>query len=119
MLTLHNRQNSFHSAVNVYTILKRKHDDILDKIKPGRDGTKLYDHIVRIIVLLKRLLLQFKQGFSMRTKDEKYPGIKQIGNNASYPFGFMEHDHLQQFDRNSRESCLDDKYLQSIGLDSV
>ena len=52
--TLYNIQNSFHSAVNAFTALERKHDEIVGKIKPGRDEIKLYDHIVRIIVLLKR-----------------------------------------------------------------
>ena len=57
-----NIQNSFHSAVNVFTGLEKKHNEIVGKIKPGRKDTKMHDHIVRIIVLLKRLLLQIEQG---------------------------------------------------------
>ena len=48
--TLHNIQNSFHSSVNSFIALERKHDEIVGKMKPGRDETKLYDHIVKIIV---------------------------------------------------------------------
>ena len=76
---------------------------------------------MRIIVLLKRSLLWIEQGYCIGTRDKKYPGIKWIGNKASYPFGFMEDflDHLQQFNRNCRESCLVGKYLQSIGSNCV
>ena len=82
------------------------------------EETKVHKHIVRIIVLLKRWLLKIEQGICMGTKDKKHPDIKWIGNKASYHFGFMGNclDHLQQFDKNSRESCLAGKYLQSIGL---
>ena len=46
----------------------------------------------------------------MDTKDKKHY-------KASYPFGYTWNclDHLQQFNRNSRESCLACKYLQFIG----
>ena len=74
--TLCNIQNSFHSAVNAFMELERKHDEIVGKIKLGREETKLYDHNVRIIVLLKRWLLQIEQGCCMGTNDKKHPGIK-------------------------------------------
>ena len=47
--------------------------------------------------------------------DKKQPGIKQIGDKASNPFGLMGIKHQQRFHRNSRESYLAGKYLQSIG----
>ena len=85
-----NIQNSFHSAVNAFTVLERKHDEIVGKIKPGREETKVHDHIVRIIVLLKIWLLQIEQGYCMGTKDKKHPETKWICNKASYYFGYME-----------------------------
>ena len=95
--------------------------EIAGKIKPGMEDTKLHNHIVRIIVLLKRWLLQFEEGYCMGNKNKKQPDIKQFGNKASYSFGYMGNclDHLQQFSRNSRETCLADKYIQSIGLKYV
>ena len=63
--TLGNIQKSFHPALNAFTALKRKCVEILGKIKPGGEKRWLWDHIVRIIVLLKRWLLQIKQGFCM------------------------------------------------------
>ena len=73
--TLYYIQKSFHSAVNAFTALGRKHDEIVDKIKPGMVDTKHHKNIVKIIVL-KRWLLQIEEGYCMVTKDEKHPGIK-------------------------------------------
>ena len=117
---LHNIQNSFHSAVNSFTALERKHDEIVGTINLGVKERKLWDHI-RISVLLKRWLLQIEQGFFMGNKDKKHPGIKRFVKKESYPFGCMKKclDHLQQFDRNSRESCLAGRYLQSIHFNRV
>ena len=63
--TLGNIQNSFHSVVNAVTALerKRKHNEIVITIKPGGEERRLWDHIVRIIILLKRWLLQIEQVF--------------------------------------------------------
>ena len=61
--TLLNIQNSFHSTVNAFTALERKHDEILGKLKPGMEKTKTHEHIVKIILLIKRWLLQMEQGF--------------------------------------------------------
>ena len=83
--TFQNFQNSFHSAVNAFTALKWKHDET----KPRREETNLYGNIMRIIVLLKRWLLQMKQGYCMGNKDKKHSGIIQIGNKASYTFRFL------------------------------
>ena len=101
-------QSSFYSAVNAFTALERKHDEIVGKIKRGMEDTKLHDHIVRIIVFLKRWLLQIEEGYCMGIKDKKHCGIKWFDHKASYCFGYMGNclDHLQQFDRNSRKSCL-------------
>ena len=57
----------------------------------------------------------------METKDKKNLCIKKISNKASYLFEVMRNclDYLQQFDRNSRESCLAGQYLWSICLDSL
>ena len=52
-----NIQNTFHSAVSAFIALERMHNKIVGKIKPGRDKTKLYDHNVKIIVLLKLWLV--------------------------------------------------------------
>ena len=109
-------------AVNTFPSLERKHDEIVGKIKPGREETKRYYYIVKIIVLLKRCLLQIKQMYCMGMEEKKKPsGIKGLGNKASYPCWFMGNclDHLQQFDRNSKESYLAGKYLPSIILFSV
>ena len=81
-----NIQNSFHSALNAFTALETKHDEIVGKIKPGMEDTKLHDHIGRIIVLFKRWLLQIEVGCCMGTKDKKLPFIKQFSDKASYPF---------------------------------
>ena len=48
-----------------------KSDEIVGTIKPGNVQTKLMEHIVRMIVLLKRWLLQIEQEFYMETKDIK------------------------------------------------
>ena len=111
----------FYSVVNAFNAFERKHDEIVGKFKSGGEETKLYDYIVRIIVLLERWLLQIEPGSCMGTKDKKHHGIKRFGNKASCPFEFMGNCfvHLQQFNINLRESCLAGKYLQSIGLDSV
>ena len=50
----------------------------------------LCDHIVTIIVLLKRWLLQIEQGLYRGVIDKKDPFIKRIGNKASYPFFINE-----------------------------
>ena len=119
--SLGNIQNRFHSAVNAFTALERKHDEIVGIIKLVGEERRLRDHIVRIIVLLKVCLLQIEQGFCMGKKDKKHPHIKRIGNKVFYSFGFMGNclNYLQQFDRNARESCLAGQYLQCIGLDNV
>ena len=52
--TLCTIKNSFHFAVNSFTALERNHDEIVGTIKPGGEESKSWDHIVRIIVLLKR-----------------------------------------------------------------
>ena len=80
--TLCNIQNSFHSVVNAFTALERKCDEIVGNIKPGMEKTKVYDHIVRVIVLLKQLLMQIEEGYCMGTKEKKHPGIKQFSNKA-------------------------------------
>ena len=97
-------QNSFHSQVNA-----------LGNIKPGMEVTKAHDQIVRIIVILKRWALQIEEGYYMGNKDKKHTGIKQFDNKALYQFGFMANclDHLHQFYRNSRKTCLASKSLQS------
>ena len=69
-------QNSFHSAVNAFTPFKRKHDEIVGKIKSGMEETKVHDQVVIIIVLLKRWLLQIEEGYCMGTKDKEHHGIK-------------------------------------------
>ena len=74
--TLLNIQNSFHRAVSTFTVLVRKHDEIVRKLKPGMEETKVHEHIVRIIVLLNRWLLQIEQGFCMCTNYKKHPDIK-------------------------------------------
>ena len=76
---------------------------------------------MRVVNLLKRWSLQNEQWFCMGIKDKKHVGIKKVGNNAFYSLGFMGNclDHLQQFDRNPRETCLAGQYLQSIDLDNV
>ena len=66
--TLSNIQNKFRSADNAFTSLERKCHEISGEFKPGKEETKLYDHIVRIIVLLKRWLLQIEQGYCMGTE---------------------------------------------------
>ena len=73
---------------------------------------------MRTIVLLKRWLLWIDKGYCMGTKNKKHPDIKWINNKALYWFGVMGNclDHLQLFDRNSRESGLAGLYLQSVGL---
>ena len=83
---LGNIENSFHFAVNAFTALERKHDEIVGTIKPGGEERILWDHIVRIIVILKRWLLQIELGFCLRNRDKKHPGIKRIGNKAPYSF---------------------------------
>ena len=70
-----NIQNSFHSAVNGFTALERKQDEILGKINSGMVESKVNEHIVRIIVLLKRWLLQIEEGYCMGSKDKKQPDI--------------------------------------------
>ena len=106
--TLWNIQNNFHSAVNAFIALERKHDEILGKINSGMDESKVNEHIVRIIVLFKRWLLQIEEGYCMGTKDKKNPRIIQFGNKALYLFGCMGNclNHLQQFNKNSRKSCI-------------
>ena len=88
--------------------MESKHNGIVGKIKPVREELKRCDHIVRIIVLLKRGLLQIEQGYCMGTEDNKHSGIKQSGNKASYPFGFLGnyHDYLKQLDKNSAKAVL-------------
>ena len=71
-----NIQNSFYSAVNAFTAFERKHDEIVGKIKPGMEDTKLQKHIVRIIVLGKRWLLQTEEGYCMGNEGKKHHGIK-------------------------------------------
>ena len=121
MKSLSDIQNSFHSTVNAFTALERKHYEIVGNIKPGREERILWDQIVRIIVLLKRWLLQTGQEFFFGTKDKNHCGTKRIGNKASYPFEYVGNclDHVMQFDGNSMESCHAGQYLQSIHLDSV
>ena len=60
-------------------------------------------------------------GYYMSTKDKKHPGIRWFSNKASHCFGCMGNclDHLQQFNRITRESYLADLYLQSIGFKST
>ena len=68
--TLCNIQNNFHSAVNAFIALERKHDEILGKINSGMDESKVNEHIVRIIVLLKRCICKLKKDITwvLRTK---------------------------------------------------
>ena len=42
---LGNIQNSFHSAVNVFTAFERKLDEIGGTMKPGREEKTLWDDI--------------------------------------------------------------------------
>ena len=51
---LGNIQSSFHSAVKTFTALERKCDETVGTIKSGWDERRLWDHIVRIIILLMR-----------------------------------------------------------------
>ena len=81
--TLGKVQNSFHSAINTFAALERKHDEIVVTIKLGGEERRLCDNIVKIIVLLKSWLLNIEHGFCMGTKDKKNPSIKRIGNKAS------------------------------------
>ena len=83
----HNIQNSFHSAVNPFTALERKLDEIVGKINLGMEEPKVNEHIVRMIVLLKSWLLQIEEGYCMGTEDKKHPGIIWFGNKALYQFG--------------------------------
>ena len=87
--TLVNIHNNFPSAVNAFTALERKQDEIVGKIKPRMEKTKLNVLIVRIIVLLKRWLLQIEEEYYIGTKNKKHPGIKQFGNKVSFCFGYM------------------------------
>ena len=82
--TLHNIKNSFHSAVNTFTAWESKHDDIAGKLKPGMEETKLNEQIVRIIVLLKRWLLQIEEGYCMGTEGKMNDGITRFSNKALY-----------------------------------
>ena len=68
--TLCNIQISFHSAVNVFTALERKHDKIVDKFNSGMGESKVNEHIGGMIVFLKRWLLQIEEGYFMGTDDE-------------------------------------------------
>ena len=56
---------------------EKKHDEIVDTIKPDKEQKKM-EHIMRIIVFLKRWLLKIEQGFCMGTKDKKNIGIKKV-----------------------------------------
>ena len=78
--TLCNIQNSFHSPDNIFTALERKHDEIVGKINSGMKETKVHKNIVRIIILLKKWLLQIEEGYCMGTKDKKHDGITGFGN---------------------------------------
>ena len=69
--TICNFQSSFHSAINAFTALERKHDKVLGTIKPSGEERRLSDPIVRIIVLLKRWLPQIEQGYCMGIMDKK------------------------------------------------
>ena len=85
--SLCNIENSFHFNVDAFTKLERKHDEI-GKIKLGREERRLWDYIVRIIVLMKRWLLRIESGFCMGTNGKNNLFIKTIGNKAfSRPFG--------------------------------
>ena len=103
--TFHKIQNSFYSVVNAFTALERKHDEIVGRITRRQKEAKMLNNIMKIIVFLKRWVLYFEQGYSMGTKFFWFYGSCI--------------NHMQQFDRNSRESCLAGKYLQSIGLKYV
>ena len=70
-----NIQNSFHSAINTLIALEKKHDEIVCKIDLGMKETKISEHILRIIVLLMRWLLQIEEGYCMGTKYKKHDGI--------------------------------------------
>ena len=74
-------------AVFLLQALEREHDKIVGTIETSEDERRLWDHIVRINILLKRWLLQIEQQFCMGTNDKKHPGIKRVGDKASYPFG--------------------------------
>ena len=64
---LGNIQNSFYSAVNIFTALERKHNEIVGTIKPGQEERDCG-------------ILQIEQGFCVGTKDKKHPGIKRFDN---------------------------------------
>ena len=76
----------------------------------------MWDHIVSIIALPKRWLLQIKQGFCMGTKDKNHPGIKCI-------LSFWIYEELPWSSGviwlKFKGSCLAGQYLESIGFDSV
>ena len=55
--------------------LERKYDEIVGKINSGMEETKVHEHTVRIIVLLKRWLLQIEEGYCIDTEDKKHDGI--------------------------------------------
>ena len=57
----------------------------MGKIKPGRDKTKVDDHIVRIITHLKTLLLKIEEGYCMGTDNNKCPDIKGFGTKHLIP----------------------------------
>ena len=69
----------------------------------------------------EEMVIANKTKIFMGIKDKKHPSIKRFVNKASYHFGYMGNclDHLQQFDKNSRESCLAGQCLQYIYLNSM
>ena len=117
--TIVNIHYSFHSTVNAFTALERKHDEIAGIMKLVQ--WKLWDHIVRIIVLQTRWIIANWTRIFHGDHRLKALWHQKIGNGAPYPFGFMGNclDHLQQFDRSFRETCLAHQNLLSISLDSV
>ena len=66
--TLCNIQSSFYSAVTAFTTFERKHNKTVDSIKLSGKERKLWDLIVRIIVI--------EQRFCMSIKDKMHAGNK-------------------------------------------
>ena len=60
------------------TAQERKLDEIVSLIKQGKEQIKLNDHIVRIIVLLKRYSLQIEEGYYMGKNGKMHSSIKQM-----------------------------------------
>ena len=110
-------QNSFDSAVSFFMALKM-YDETIES---GKEQTKLWEHVVKNIVLLKRWFLQIEQGFFMGAKDKNHIEVNKLVTMhlILLDFGNICLDHLQQFERTSKETCLDGQYLQSIGVDNV